>query len=165
MHQRVLQDGSGGAAGGGRSRDAACASSQRRVILIGPLGRWHRGGEWAEPLLETVGKQPLCCLPGSSESPHACHDCTALGKPLGLAGTRPGCAGGVEAEPGPLLYASAVSPSVGTVRAAGVSVELGGLLWEQRRVCHPTSPDPSLRGEGVGERCPFASSVPTLPPV
>lgn len=44
-------------------------------------------GEWAEPMLETVGKQFLCRLPGSNESPHAFHDCTGLGKPLpGLLG-------------------------------------------------------------------------------
>lgn len=78
------------------NRGAACVSSLPRVVLISPLGRWHRGVEWAEPVLETVGKQLLCSLPGLSESPHACHDCRALGKPLGLAGTRLGCAGGVE---------------------------------------------------------------------
>ena len=57
--------------------------------------------EWAELMLETVGKQFLCWLPGLSKSPHAGHDCTGLGKPqarlLGLGWAAQG------AEPLPLL--------------------------------------------------------------
>lgn len=74
---------------------------------------------------------------------------------------------GWRAEPWPLLSASAVSPAGGNSEGCCSLCGAGGLLWEQCRVCRPrlALPDSSLRGEGVGERRLFPSSVPALPSV
>lgn len=141
-------------------------------VLVVPGHRYSRAGavalgEWAEPMLETVGKPCLCRLPGSNESPHACHDCTGLGKPLaGLPGL--GCAGGGGLSP---RHSSPPVPFPhrwGTVGDAGVSGELGGCCGGSAVFATPPALSrhgsiPQRRGGGREE--PVSLLFPALPSV
>jgi len=85
QHLRQAETGGIGLPGGegleetGAVKGWRCPCS-RHWVGTGKVGK-------AGAVLETVGKQFLPWLLGSSESPHACRDCMGLGKPLvGLPG-------------------------------------------------------------------------------
>lgn len=166
MHQHVLQVGSGGAAGGAGNRDMLPVRALSPRSSLSAL--WGGGtGEWSG---QSRGWRPwessLCAACPARASPHMPAMTAQLWENLsGLQGLGGAAREGCRAEPWPLLSASAVSPVGGNSEGCWSLRGAGGLLWEQRRVCHPTALPDHPSGERVGERCLFPSSVPPPPPV
>lgn len=130
---------------------------------------WGGGtGEWSgQSRCWRPWESSLCAACLAQASPHMPAMTAQLWENLsGLQGLSRAAQEGWRLSPGrssaPLLFLL----SVGTVRAAGVSMELGGVVVGAPPCLSPHWPFQTHPSEwGVGERHPFPSSVPALPPV